>query len=152
MSCKKCFLPLVSLGLCSRAWLMFKEAPDYWNNTETSLTFWNSTVSCWFTISQKPRHIVNSLHHHDFCPSRPVCGIKKQTGLTFTVLPVWHPILASGGKRRDPSPCLPGAMRQGQVCSTQPGEVQTPGHPIPVTSERNLQTWLQRVREPLKYV
>lgn len=96
MSCKKCFLPSVSLVLWNRAWLMFK-VPHDWNNTETNLTFWNSTTSCWFTINQKPGRGVNSIHHSDFCSSHPTCSIKEQAGLAFTALPAWHPSLASVG-------------------------------------------------------
>lgn len=40
MSCKNCFLRLLALVLQSRSWLIFKETPDYWNNTETNLTVW----------------------------------------------------------------------------------------------------------------
>lgn len=68
MSCKNCFLPLLALVLQSRSWLIFKETPDYWNNTETNLTVWKPIVRCWFTISQKPGRIVNSVHQCYSCP------------------------------------------------------------------------------------
>lgn len=68
MSCKNCFLPLLALVLQNRSWLIFKETPDYWNNTETNLTVWKPIVRCWFTISQKPGRIVNSVHQCYSCP------------------------------------------------------------------------------------
>lgn len=134
MSHKKCFPSTASLVLCSGAWLMFKEAAGHWTNTETNLTVWNSAVSCWFTISQKSGCLVNSGHHHDFCSSRPFCSKKKQTDLAFTVLPVAPSFSIRWGVV---GPLTP--LAQGRCAG-----VQTPEQPIPVTSERKLQIWLQR--------